>query len=407
VIDPRTTANVTQPSIDLLSPSKHDDSAVDSSTVTSRSFDMVDLQSYVRTISEDCELTDNGKVHLVGIIAVFILFDLEENKNIEHSANNSFCDEDSNEHVYEEDSDEDPVNKESSDDSDEEELFDSNEHCTERNFTATEIALALSLLKSRHSLTNTCISNICRLLKLLRVPNSPSSFRHVRSLICSPYKTTIFGETLISCPSCHNISAKSTHCSTSSNCISKDKFVSNPTINHILRLEPQIRSILERNYLMTPNTDENCIRDIIDAPFYRRLVDVESTPFVTLLMNSDGAVVKSISKSVWITSFVINELPYSVRFNRENIIIGMVSVGSMKPHKNEMQLFLEHLVKELIDLERDGLAYTRFSSSTRIDETMRVFLITAVCDKPAASLLINHTECGGYFGCISCKIVGM
>jgi hypothetical protein len=179
---------------------------------------------------------------------------------------------------------------------------------------------------------------------MLRVPNCPSDFRHVRSLICSPYNTTIFGETLISCPSCHKISTDITHCSTTSNCVNKDKFITNPTINHILQLEPQIRSMLERNHLMTPNKDENSIRDIIDAPLYRQLVHTESDPFITLLMNSDGAVVKSISRSVWITTFVINELPPSVRFNRENVIIGRVSIGSVKPNKDEMQIFSEHLV---------------------------------------------------------------
>ena len=124
-------------------------------------------------------------------------------------------------------------------------------------------------------------------------------------------------------------------------------------------------------------------------------------------MNSDGAVVKSISRSVWITSFVINELPSSVRFNRDNVIIGMLSVGSVKPNKDEMQLFLKPLIQELLLLERAGVEYTPFSSSTQMNIVVRVFLITAICDKPAASLLINHTESGGYYGCIHCKIVGM
>jgi hypothetical protein len=333
--------------------------------------------------------------------------DDDSKKNIpDEDSTEDKSDEDLNENIFDEDSNEDIYGDETSED-DAEELSDDSDHSSDRNLTSTEIALALSLLKSRHSLTNSCISNICRLLKLLRVPNSPSDFRHVRSLICSPYNTTIFAETLVSCPSCHKISSDSTRCSTSLSCINKDKFVSNPTTNHVLRLEPQIRSILERNHLVTPNKDENSIRDIIDAPFYRTILNTESDPFITLLMNSDGAVVKSISRSVWITSFVINELPSSVRFNRDNVIIGMLSVGSVKPNKEEMQLFLELLVQELLHLERVGLEYTPFPSLTQMDKIVHVFLITAICDKPAASLLINHTESGGYYGCIHCKIVGM
>jgi hypothetical protein len=343
------------------------------------------------------------------------LSDLVVDENVEDITTDSSSNGDLNEHVYDENSDGDSVDNEISDgidddhdDHDEaEELFDSNEHDTNRNFTPTEIALVLSLLKSRHSLTNTCITNICKLLKLLRVPNPPSDFRHVRSLICSPFKTTISGETLITCPSCHTISANPTCCSTTSTCINKEKFTTNPTMNHVIRIEPQIRAILERNHLITPNEDKNIIRDIVDASFYRKMIDDEPGPIITLLMNSDGAVVKSISRSIWMTTFVINELPPVVRFNRENIVIGMMSVGSVKPNKSEMQLYLKPLIKELVHLERHGLSYTPFSSSTYVERIVRVFLIAATCDKPAASLLINHTEAGGYYGCINCKITGM
>ncbi len=87
-------------------------------------------------------------------------------ENVEDLTTDSNSNEDLNEHVYDDNSDGDSVDNEISDgiddDHDEaEELFDSNEHDTNRNFTPTEIALVLSLLKSRHSLTNTCITNIC------------------------------------------------------------------------------------------------------------------------------------------------------------------------------------------------------------------------------------------------------
>ena len=206
-------------------------------------------------------------------------------------------------------------------DSDDEDdgLFNDYNNRTDRHFTSTEIALALSLLKSCHSLTNACISNICKLLKLLHVPNCPTNFRHVRTLTCKPYEGTIFARrSLVSCPSCHKISSSSTHCTSSTTCLSKETFITNPTINHILHIEPQLRAILERAELLKSGDDENIISDISDSPFYRKLLHIETDPFVTLLTNSDGAVVKSISRSIWITSFVINELSPRIRFNREN-----------------------------------------------------------------------------------------
>lgn len=295
---------------------------------------------------------------------------------------------------------------EEEEDDDDDELFNHFKDRTGCQFTSKDIAIVLSLLKSRHSLTNTCITNICKLLKLLRVPNAPSNFRHIRSLICIPYQSNIFAKTSISCPSCNRISSNSAYCTSSSTCTSKNKFIKTPTVNHVLSLEPQIRSILEHNDLIQPHRNENIVTDIIDSECYRKLLRAEYNPFITLLMNSDGAVVKSISRSIWITSFVINELAPSVRFNRENLIIGMVSVGSSKPHKDEMQMFLNDLIKELIYLEHKGLRYTPVNSSQKDEKILRVFLIAAGCDMPARSLLINHTEASGYYGCVHCKIIG-
>ena len=329
----------------------------------------------------------------------------EDNDSTERSG------EDDGEEVSYESTDEessiDSENDDDNDDDDDDLMFNDDDSHTNRQFTCIEIALALSLLKSRHSLTNTCISNICKLLKLLRVPNCPRNFRSVRSLICNQYQRTISGECLRSCPSCHNLSSSSDHCTSTPTCISREKFITNPTINHILHIEPQIRAILERNVLIKPEPNKTIITDIVEAPFYRKILRDESNPFITLLMNSDGAVVKSISRSIWMTTFVINELPPSIRFNRENLIIAMASVGSSKPTKDEMQIFLGRLVKQLVHLETEGLRYTRFHSSSYIDETVRVYLIAATCDMPATSLIINHTETNGYFGCHHCKIMGM
>lgn len=339
-------------------------------------------------------------------------FDGEKNEVVdrilEDNDSSKRFDENDGENVLHEIIDEDSsIDGDENDDDDDDLIFDDEDTHTDRQFTCTEIALALSLLKSRHSLTNACISNICKLLKLLGVPNCPGNFRHVRSLICNQYQRTISGECLVSCPSCHKLSSSPEHCTSTSTCVSREKFITNPTTNHILHIEPQIRAILERNVLIKPAPNGTIITDVVDAPFYRRILRDESNPFITLLMNSDGAVVKSISRSIWITTLVINELPPSIRFNRENLVIAMASVGSSKPTKDEMQIFLSRLVKQLVHLEKIGLRYTPLNSSSSDDNSIRVYLIAASCDMPATSLILNHTETNGYFGCHHCKIMGM
>ncbi|CAF1117040.1 unnamed protein product [Adineta steineri] len=409
IVDPYDKNDTTQVSIPSLSSTDHDDNVQDIFITTSKSFEMHNLQLDPILMNNNSELTENEKKEFVGS-------DLHSNLNEDPNEHVSDCDLDENvlnqdryddsldENVFDDDVDKDSHEEETFE-MNAEELFGEDGHFEDRTFTSVEIALALSLLKFRHSLTNICITNICKLLKMLRVQNSPTNFRHIRSLICNSHNTTIFSETLISCPSCRKISDDTTRCTSILNCINKDRFMSNPTVNHILKLEPQIRSILERNTLMLSNKDENSIEDIIDASYYRKLRSAECDPFITILMNSDGAVVKSISKSVWISSFVINELSPSVRYNRENIIVAMLSVGSVKPNKDEMQVFLKHLTEELLHLEHYGLQYTSFSSSMQMDTIVRVFLIAASCDKPAASLLINHTETGGFYGCIYCILI--
>lgn len=337
---------------------------------------------------------------------IFFFF-LNKHTDIETSTSEFDSNEDNNEFSNGQHANDDEIDDEKINDDDKDDLFNYFEPSTDRHFTSREIAITLSLLKTRHALTQVCITHICKLLKMLRVPNAPTDYRNVRSLICSPIQTNMYGDTLIGCTSCHQISKDFTRCSTTANCLNKEKFIAPPTITHILRMEPQIRSIVERNTLTIPNNNLNQTRDIIESKFYRQILENHTDPIITLLMNSDGAVVKSISRSIWLTTFVINELPWNVRFKRENMIIGMISSGSIKPSKIQMQLFLKQLTKELLYLEENGLQIVFPSEPIPSDRIARVFVLGAVCDKPAASLLINHTEAGGYYGCIHCNIVGM
>ncbi|CAF5149954.1 unnamed protein product, partial [Rotaria sp. Silwood1] len=59
--------------------------------------------------------------------------------------------------------------------------------------------------------------------------------------------------------------------------------------------------------------------------------EMEQPLFITLTLNSDGALVQKISRSLWITTIVINEVPRDIRFQLPNMIIGMISYGSQKP----------------------------------------------------------------------------
>jgi hypothetical protein len=274
------------------------------------------------------------------------------------------------------------------------------------SLTSKEIAVLLIELRIRHSLTKACVTQVCQLLQLLKVPNAPPSFDSIESQVLCAYQSSTFPTQSIICPSCHQRSSSAKRCTNSHDCASKHSFICSPTVNYTFALEPQLRVILERNQIVFPKFNHGPISDITDGQFYKKLLRKESNSFVTLLMNSDGGLIKTISTSIWCTTLVINELPRGIRFLPENTVIGMISTGSMKPKKDAMSSIMRDLVNELRRLE-DGISVL-FSSDdpNNLEQLVRLFLIGCVCNKPPTSLVPNHAECTGFFGCIYCTIKG-
>jgi hypothetical protein len=274
------------------------------------------------------------------------------------------------------------------------------------SFTSKEIAVLLIELRCRHSLTKSCITHICQLLQLLQVPNAPLSFDNIESQVLCTYQSTTFPTQSIICPSCYQRSSNLKRCTNTPDCESQHSFIRSPTINYTFALEPQVRAILEKNKIVFQKLNHDSISDITDGQVYKKLLRKETKPFVTLLMNSDGGLVKTISKSIWLTSFILNELPRSIRFLPENTILGMISTGSMKPKKDEMPSIIQDLVNELHHLENGISILFPSDEQDNLEQIVKIFLLACVCDKPATSLLLNHTECIGFFGCTYCTIKG-
>ena len=284
------------------------------------------------------------------------------------------------------------------------------------SFTTYEITVLLIFLRQRHRLTYSCLNSICRLLHLLGVKTAPANSSSIKNLISQRSTKFFYSKKEVICPSCHGVSENSQHCPNPS-CKSKQKYERIPTTNMAFQIEPQICSILARHpNLLTPSIDLNRVSDIVDSSSYRQIADQESSPFITLLMNSDGVSLKKISYSTWITCFAINELPANVRFDPINTIVAMISYSSAKSKlkREEMQILLNSLVNQLVMLERDGVVITEDnihdnsvqSISDIKEKKYKVYLFGGVCDKPATAMLTNMIECTGYYGCNLCTIAG-
>ena len=141
--------------------------------------------------------------------------------------------------------------------------------------------------------------------------------------------------------------------------------------------------------------------DIYDGSEYRKhcspgILDFQHN--MSLLWNTDGVpVFKSSKFSIWPLYFVINELPFSERTKRENMLFAGLWFGDTKSF---MLTFLQPFHSSLKKLEtvREGNETTEVLS--------KVILLAGTCDLPAKCLVCNSVQYNGSYGCFKCKQKG-
>ena len=85
---------------------------------------------------------------------------------------------------------------------------------------------------------------------------------------------------------------------------------------------------------------------------------------------------------------VILNLPHTIRFKPENILIAGILPGLAEPSYNEINSYLIPLVKELNSLWTDGFSIKHGDKSV----VVRAALLATVCDVPA------NAKLGGFVG---------
>ncbi|CAF5100421.1 unnamed protein product [Rotaria sp. Silwood1] len=274
-----------------------------------------------------------------------------------------------------------------------------------------EIAAALILLKGRHKLSNTCIKHICYLLRSLKVPNVPKSYSRIFRIFHHETESKEKSTMMNICNECNKTCTNAIKCD---NIVcSQHKCFENAPLQFLyMPILPQIRNILARTeHLNFERQDQsiystNNMKDITDAAAYDRILSQQSrTKFISLLMNIDGVrIAKSSNTSIWIVSFVINELKRNERFQMKNVITAGVSYGKNKPSRDQMYIMLTPIVQELQQLE-----YGRYFNLKALNnnlEPLRIFLLAACLDKPAQAIVQNLGEPIGAYGCGRCELVG-
>ena len=273
------------------------------------------------------------------------------------------------------------------------------------------MATALILLKARHKLSNSCVTDLCRLLRLLKVADAPKSYAHILRIFDDETSTKKESTMIHICTECNQPCTDSSHCD-DPDCGQHHFFDRSPLQFLHMPVLPQIRDILSRSQNLNLQRQDQLpviadhMEDICDGSAYHRILCEQSQKkFISLVMNIDGIqIAKSSNASLWIISLAINELERCERFKMKNIIIAGVSASKKKPSREQMYAVLTPIVQELQQLEYGR--YFDLSRSNQSLQPLRIFLIGACLDKPAQALVQNVGEPIGSYGCGRCELRG-
>ena len=144
------------------------------------------------------------------------------------------------------------------------------------------------------------------------------------------------------------------------------------------------------------------ISDIADGALYQKLCKdggplSDKYPYnISFSLNTDGVnLVNSRAISVWPVYLWINELPYGIRKQKQNMIVAGVWFSS---HKPLMDMFLAPIGRALKQLEEIGVDVLVEGSVV----TCRCFLICATADIPAKARMLNMKQHNGDHACGKC-----
>ncbi|KAJ8671928.1 hypothetical protein QAD02_003187 [Eretmocerus hayati] len=175
----------------------------------------------------------------------------------------------------------------------------------------------------------------------------------------------------------------------------------------ILDSRPEVAALLKDNWgyyndIVRRRRNPETVSDITDGILYRRFVS--SLPehlrlrYATCIFNTDGVpVFKSSNISIWPIQLVINELPYDVR--TANPVTCAIWFGKSKP---DMDIYLDIFVREMTELENNGLTFTIGEDISNI----KLFAICSCVDSMAQAPMQGLQQCGGYYSCNWCYIRG-
>lgn len=170
-----------------------------------------------------------------------------------------------------------------------------------------------------------------------------------------------------------------------------------------LKLKPQIDNIVRKYKQHFTKADEHeskrddiLYEDITSGEYYKSIKQ-KYPDLLSLTFKTDGVrIFKSKKKSsLWPLQMVVNEIPKTERFRRENIIVSGLWYGP----DPDFNMFLKPFIDDLNQLNKDKFTVT-FEDDSRVSFTVCAIIMST--DTPAKAKVLNCLLFNGFFGCPYC-----
>lgn len=282
-------------------------------------------------------------------------------------------------------------------------------------YKGAQITLGTSMLLTmsfvlNHNLTGEAFSDLLELLQLhcmesnLLPENMGQLKQWFQNLKITPNKHYYCGECLLKitdhCLECPNQKCKKEFNSMKDRCF----FIEVSVIKQLEKLfaEEDFRNKLVSFQKRKKTNDD--IEEMYDGEHYQHLFMSEffSEHDISFTWNTDGVpLFKSSKTSMWPLFLTINELPFAIRRNPENLLLVGLWIGPKKP---EMLTFLDPFIEDLQTLQ-DGIEIHAPINDLPMFK-LRGYLIAGTADLPAKCTVHNMVQFNGKYSCPHCTQPG-
>lgn len=268
------------------------------------------------------------------------------------------------------------------------------------NISVHESMVSILTLALAFKITGVCLQAILRLisLHLPKVNNFRTSlylFKDYFSYLQGPKSYEYY------CSKCFEKLEPKTSCSS----CSKSKVCCLVKLSLVSQLQTMFK---RKNFYSKLNFEcsvtEDKISDVYDGQLYQDLVKKMILGIVNALSfqwYTDGAALYSSSKvSVWPFYLTIDQLPYSDRYKKENLLVPCIWSGPVKPPGN---LLLRAIFPELQSI----FSGVKFEVDSVGEKFVKGVLLSGTGDTPARSMMLNMVQYNGASACQVCEQPGV